>query len=114
MNQPSQSVTDLLPDLDAGIFDRKASAALAEAALGVVSTGKKGKVVMTFDLVRIGDTNQVQCTHSLRYIKPTAKGRVTEEDATSTPLHVGPRGHLSLFPATQQTLDFAAPRKADA
>lgn len=108
MNQAApQSVSELLPDLDAGIFDRKVSTALAEASLGVVTTGKKGKVVLTFDLERIGDGNQVQCKHSLRYVKPTAKGRVTEEDSTSTPLHVGPRGHLSLFPMAQQQLAFA-------
>lgn len=108
MNQQKQSFSQLLDDLDAGIFDQKVTAAVAEAALGVVTTGKKGKVVITLDIKRIGDSNQVEMTHGLRYIKPTNKGKVTEEDTTATPLHVSARGHLSLFPATQQSLNFAA------
>lgn len=115
MNQhQQQSVSDLIDDLDAGVFAQKVTTAIAEAALGVVSTGKKGKVVITFDLARIGDANQVQLTHGLRYIKPTNKGKVTEEDTTCTPLHVGSRGHLTLFPASQQSLDFAGQPKAEA
>lgn len=109
-----QSVSDLIDDLDAGVFAQKVTAAIAEAALGVVSTGKKGKVTLTFDLARIGDANQVQLTHGLKYVKPTSKGRVMEEDTTSTPLHVGPRGHLTLFPANQTSLDFASTSKAEA
>jgi hypothetical protein len=105
--QKPQSVSELLEDLDAGVFAQKVTTAVAEAALGVVHTGKKGKVVLTFDLARIGDANQVQLTHGLKYVKPTSKGKVIEEDTTSTPLHVGPRGHLTLFPASQQSLDFA-------
>lgn len=109
-----QSVSDLLEDLDAGIYSQKVTTAIAEAALGVAHTGKKGKVVLTFDIARIGDSNQVTLTHGLKYVKPTSKGKVTEEDTTSTPLHVGPRGHLTLFPATQQSLDFAGMGKAEA
>lgn len=113
MNQKQQSFSTLVDDLDAGVFAQKVTAALAEAALGVAHTGKKGKVVLTFDLARIGDANQVQLTHGLRYIKPTNKGKVTEEDTTSTPLHVGPRGHLTLFPESQPQL-FAAGASARA
>lgn len=109
MQDNTQPVTELLDDLDAGIFVQKVTTALAEAALGVIHTGKKGKVVLTFDLSRIGDSNQVNLQHSLKYVKPTNKGKVIEEDTTCTPLHVGPRGHLSLFPATQGALDFARP-----
>lgn len=108
MNQSQQqSISTLIDDLDAGVFAQKVTTAIAQAALGVVSTGKKGKVTITFDLARIGESNQVQVAHGLKYVKPTAKGKVMEEDTTSTPLHVGPRGHLTLFPESQQALDFA-------
>jgi hypothetical protein len=106
VNQQRQSFSQLLDDLDAGIFEQKVTTALAEAALGVVNTGKRGKVVITLDIKRIGDSNQVELSHGLRYVKPTGKGKVTEEDNTATPLHVSSRGHLSLFPmAQQQSLD---------
>ena len=111
MDNNAQPVSELLDDLDAGVFAQKVTTALAEAALGVVHTGRKGKVVLTFDLSRIGDSNQVNLQHGLKYVKPTNKGRVIEEDTTSTPLHVGPRGHLSLFPATQGSLEFGRQRE---
>lgn len=56
----------------------------------------------------IGESNQVQLSHSIKYTKPTAKGRVVEENTTSTPLHVGNGGVLTLFPETQAKLDLGA------
>ena len=53
------------------------------------------------DLERIGDSSQVTCKHQVKYAKPTTKGRVLEEATTSTPLHVGRGGALSLFPESQ-------------
>lgn len=97
-------LTALLEDLDAGTFDAKVSQALKDVAIGVVANGKKGKVTIQFDLKRIGNTNQVEMVHKLVYARPTANGKVTAEDATTTPLHVGSTGSLSLFPETQQSL----------
>jgi hypothetical protein len=94
-------VTTLFNDLDAGIFVQRLSAALRDTALGVVTTGKKGKFTITLDLERIGDSSQVTCKHQVKYAKPTTKGRVLEEATTSTPLHVGTGGVLSLFPESQ-------------
>ncbi|MEO5811579.1 MAG: hypothetical protein ABIU96_04085 [Rhodanobacter sp.] len=97
-------VTTLLNDLDAGVFVERLSAALSDTALGVANTGKKGKVTITLDLERIGDSSQVKCTHQIKYARPTDKGKVSEEATTSTPLHVGARGVLSLFPESQSEL----------
>ncbi|MGC1547441.1 MAG: hypothetical protein WA777_02835 [Rhodanobacter sp.] len=94
-------ITTLFSDLDAGIFVERLSAALRDTALGVVTTGKKGKVIITLDLSRIGDSSQVSAVHQIKSTKPTLKGRVVEEATTSTPLHVGKGGALSLFPETQ-------------
>ena len=97
----STDITTLFNDLDAGIFVERLSAALRDTALGVTTTGKKGKVTITLDLERIGDSSQVKCNHAIKYAKPTIKGKVVEEASTSTPLHVGVGGVLSLFPETQ-------------
>lgn len=94
-------VTTLINDLDAGIFAQRLSAALRDTALGVVTTGKKGNVTIKLDLERIGDSSQVKCLHQIKYARPTAKGKATEEATTSTPLHVGNGGALSLFPESQ-------------
>lgn len=94
-------ITTLFHDLDAGIFAQRLDAAMRDTALGVVTTGKKGKVTIVLDLERIGDSSQVTCTHAIKYAKPTAKGKATEEAITKTPLHVGTGGVLSLFPESQ-------------
>ena len=97
-------VAQLFHDLDAGIFTQRLDAAMRDVALGVVTTGKKGKVTITLDLERIGDASQVKCTHAIKSTKPTIKGKVMEEATTSTPLHVGTGGVLSLFPESQSDM----------
>lgn len=103
MHQP-YDFSDTLGDLDAGIFLNKVSAALRDTAIGVVENNRKGKVVLELSLEQQGDSNQVLMTHKLKYDKPTRRGKVIEEDATSTPLWVGGKG-LSMLPdASQQDL----------
>jgi hypothetical protein len=97
-------IITLFNDLDAGIFAQRLDAALRDAALGVVTTGKKGSVTIKLDLERIGDSSQVTCIHAIKSVKPTAKGKATEEATTKTPLHVGIGGVLSLFPESQTQL----------
>ncbi|WP_458068679.1 hypothetical protein [Rhodanobacter sp. BL-MT-08] len=111
--QQKTDVATLINDLDAGIFAQRLSAALCDTALGVVTTGKKGKVNITIDLARIGDSSQVTAVHQIKYARPTTKGRVIEEATTSTPLHVGIGGALSLFPESQTDL-FLERQRAEA
>lgn len=103
--------TDVLPELDAGVFAGKINRALSDVAMGVVQTGKKGKVSITLDMEQIANSHQVKLKHSLKYIKPTGNGKVTEENATETPMHVGPRGKLTMFPDNQEKLFEAPARK---
>lgn len=105
-------ITALFNDLDAGVFVERLSAALRDTALGVVHTGKKGKVTITLDIERQGDSSQVLCKHQIKYSRPTAKGKAMEEATTSTPLHVTTGGVLSLFPESQPDM-FTAGAKAE-
>lgn len=95
-------VTTLLADLNGGVFLEQVDAAIRESALGVAHTGKKGTVTITLALKRIGDSNQVVCTHTLGYNRPTNKGKKTETSTTDTPLYVSGKGELSLFPIQHQ------------
>lgn len=91
----------VMDEFDAGIFVQKIDRAMRDAALGSVVTGKKGKVVveMTFD--RIGESSQVSVKHVLKYTVPKERGKLMEENTTSTPLHVLPGGVLSVAPERQ-------------
>lgn len=103
---PVTNLETLFEELDAGIYAQKLAAALSDVALGVASVDskRKGKVIAEFTIQRIGESRQVQVTHKLKYVRPTAKGVLSEESTASTPMHVGPRGALSLIPDTQQSL----------
>lgn len=98
------TIVDVINDLDAGVFGQKLQAALHSVAEGVVGYGKVGKVSVTFDLKQIASSNQVEVTHKLSFSRPTANGRSTEENTTKTPMHVGVRGKLTLFPESQPEL----------
>ena len=94
--------SELLGDLDAGVFMQKFSAAMALTASGVVENDgkKKGKVVLEFDIQRIGESNQVAIRHTLKYKRPTRRGSAAEDDTTETPVYVGSQGRLSIMPIT--------------
>jgi hypothetical protein len=107
VTEQQQRRTDLnefLGDMEAGVFAQRVAVALSEAALGVVTTGKPGKVTITFDMKQIADGSQVAVAHKLEYHKPTMKGRVREESTGKTPYHVGPGGRITLFPENQGDL----------
>jgi hypothetical protein len=111
MPQPQgTSFTDVLPELDAGVFDQKINRALSDVALGVVTTGKVGKVVITLDMKQIANGRQVTLAHSLKYVKPTGNGRLTEENTTETALYVNAGGRLTVTPDTQEKLFETPPR----
>lgn len=109
MPQPKGSTfTDMLPEMDAGVFDQKINRALSDVALGCVTTGKVGQVQITLDMKQIANSNQVTLSHKIKFVKPTPNGKLTEENTTETPMHVGPGGKLTLFPDTQEKIDFEA------
>ncbi|MFR3708265.1 MAG: hypothetical protein ACLTXH_15430 [Enterobacter hormaechei] len=81
-------VPDFLGELDAGVFINKIAAALNTTALGVLNNGTKGKVVLTFDIERMGNSveeKRVKIKHKLNYVTPTPRGKASEEDTTETP-----------------------------
>ena len=97
---------EVLADLDGGIFAQKIGHALSDVALGTVLTGKAGKVQITFDMKRIGDSSQIEVAHKINFTKPTEKGKTSEENTTHTPLHVGKGGKITLFPQDQTSFEF--------
>ena len=100
--------TELVPELDAGIFSQQVGVALSEAAAGCVHTGKQASVTLTFQLKQIGSSSSVECNHRIKYDVPTPKGKKSEERTTSTPLHVGPNGRLTIYPESQPGLPLEA------
>lgn len=111
MTLPSTTtnLAEVLADLNGGVFEQQVGRAISEVALGVVThgdKGKKGKVTVTFDFARIGESTQVAVKHTLAYTRPTSRGKSSEDTTTETPMHVGRGGKLTLVPESQQRFDF--------
>ncbi|UAN54159.1 MULTISPECIES: hypothetical protein [unclassified Serratia (in: enterobacteria)] len=101
------NVPDFLGELDAGVFENKISAALNATALGVLNNGGKGKVVLEFDLDRLSNSveeKRVSIKHKLKFVTPTPRGKVSEEDTTETPMYVGKGGKLTILQEDQGQL----------
>lgn len=105
------NLAEVLDDLNGGVFAQQVGRALSDVALAVVTNGDKkrgGKVTITFDFTRIGESAQVAVKHSLAFSKPTARGKASEEATTETPMHVNRGGRLTLVPDSQTKFDFAS------
>jgi len=94
-------VSKFVEDLDGGVFEEKLSQILSDVAGAVIDQGKLGKVNISFTIRQIGSSHQVQVDHTLKYQRPTARGSMSEDNTTSTPMHVGSRGALTFFAENQ-------------
>ena len=95
------TVSEFMEDLDGGMFDRKMSVALSQVAAAAMDHNKEGEVSIKFTFKKIPGTHQVQCAHGLKFTRPTADGKASEEEKRSTALHVGKYGRLTLAPENQ-------------
>ena len=84
--------SEFINSLNAGVFADQVGRALSDVAAGVVDHGKKGKVVITLELSRIGESNQVKINHKLDFTAPTKRGSKREDTALDTPMYVTPDG----------------------
>lgn len=86
-----------LEELNGGAFASQIGHALSEVAAGVVDHGTAGKLVITLDFSRIGESSQVKIKHKLDYKVPTKRGTRSENTTLDTPMHVGTGGNITLF-----------------
>lgn len=99
--------TRVIEEFDAGLFARKLTAVMQQAALSVIdygATDKKGKVTIDMTITRVGDSRQISVAHRLAYSKPTLRGKAGEDETTSTVFYVHQNGKLSMSPEKQTEL----------
>lgn len=92
-----------MADLDVGGFINKVGVALSEVAVGVMQSGDKGKVVIELDL-EMCNGEQALVKSKLKFIKPTSRGKQSEEDTTETLMYVARNGALSLLKQDQNQM----------
>ncbi|WP_312946216.1 hypothetical protein [Superficieibacter sp.] len=106
-NERATVVPDFIGELDGGVFENKISMALSEVAFGVLNNGQKGKVVITFDIDRMSNSveeKRVMIKHKLSFVRPTPRGKSSEEDTTETPMYVNRGGKLTVLQEDQGQL----------
>jgi hypothetical protein len=119
-NSPATPATDILQvlaDMYGGVFVNQLSFAFSEVSLNTVATGDEGSVTITLKTKRIGETNQINVTHTLVAKVPTESGDRSERIIKETPMHVAGNGCVTLLPNTQTRLELgagAATGRADA
>lgn len=97
-------VAEFVTDLDGGQFDRMLSIALSQVAAGTCDNDGKGEVTVKFSFTKVPGAAQVICAHALKFTRPTADGKASEEVTRKTALHVGKFGRLTLAPENQIAL----------
>jgi len=101
------NVPDFLGELDGGIFETKFASALNEVALGVLNNGQVGEITLKFKVQRLGkslEEKRVMITHKLIYVRPTPRGKFSEENTTETPMYVNRGGRLTILQEDQGQL----------
>lgn len=100
----SMDPQQFLADLDAGNFSNKLAEAIQHAAAGTRNTRRASQVVITFNFEAIGESNSLNVKHKLAFMQPTHRGKVAEEDTTSTQMYINSDGSVTVFPDTQTQL----------
>jgi len=99
MSIKATDTTEFFDNLNAGVFSQQIGHALSDVAAGVVEYGKAGKVIITLEMKRIGESSQVNITHTLDYTQPTLRGKRREDTTLDTPMYVTANG-IELFAST--------------
>ena len=97
-------VAEFLTDLDGGQFERMLSIAVSQVAAGTCDNDGKGEVHIKLAFTKVPGASQVVCAHTLKFMRPTADGKASEEATRKTSLHVGKFGKLTLMPESQMTM----------
>ncbi len=105
------SITELLAELNGGTVEQLFNLAISDAAANVLEFDKKGKVTLTIDMSRIGESQQVNAVSTLSYKIPTKRGSRSEDYGIDTPLYVGAGGRLTVLPDNQ--IDMLTKRTRD-
>lgn len=89
-------VVEFITDLDGGQLELALSVALSRVASHVVDREKAGKVVLSLSIQPIKGAHQIAVDADLSYSHPTLKGKTSESAESTTVLHVGRFGRISL------------------
>lgn len=101
--------TEIIADLDGGVFHSKVAAALTAAGLAASRTGRQASVTIKLTYKPIEATGQAWVEHKLVSSIPHQTGENVDTDTKKTPVYIHGNGLQSITPENQQDL-FATPK----
>ena len=63
-----------------------------------------GTVSIDMKIGQIGNSHQVQITHTMKYKHPSLRGDMAENETGTTAMYVGTKGAMSFFPENQDQM----------
>ena len=97
-------VDAFISELDGGVFKQKLAAAISKCAAGTMDFKKNGKLVVTLDMKKLGDSEMLEVSTTFSMTQPTMHGHTQEVTTRQTPFYVGVGGKLSIFPQDQDDM----------
>lgn len=77
MTTKRTNIAELLGHLNAGVFEEQINTALSDIAANVCTHGKKGELVLRFNIKQIGSSNQSATTSISRWsLAPSPRNRL--------------------------------------
>lgn len=106
-NVKPTDVKAFIADLGGGVLEQQLAHLVSEAALGTSAHGahgKNGKVTLTLEFERAGDSDQLMIKYTASNKTPTMRGERTDKTSGSTPMYVNGTGQVTLHPSHTKDL----------
>jgi hypothetical protein len=96
-------VDQFIGDLDGGQLEEKFSKVISLVAGAVMDHGTAGEITIKFKIKKLSE-QQVMVEHDLHYVRPTMRGKQSENETNKTPMFVGEKAKVTFLPEHQNTM----------
>jgi hypothetical protein len=96
-------VDQFIGDLDGGQLEEKFSKVISLVAGAVMDHGTAGEITIKFKIKKLSE-QQVMVEHDLYFMRPTQRGKQSENETNKTPMFVGEKAKVTFLPEHQNTM----------
>ena len=96
-------VEQFIGDLDGGQLEEKFSKVISLVAGAVMDHGTAGEITIKFKIKKLSE-QQVMVEHDLHFMRPTQRGKQSENETNKTPMFVGEKAKVTFLPEHQNTM----------
>lgn len=101
--QPTD-INELLINLEDGTWKQQLETAISLVAQSVVEHRKAGRVTFILNIKTTKMPTRLNVEHEIKYLEPTAKGKLNEGNKKQTQMYLNKEGDVTLQPRDQKQL----------